>query len=80
MKSLVKKLSKTNIAILLRNSLNLKPVYIKYFETNYPTSVSDSFLWRTDHGYKTKIKYSDILALFYKIKNTLGRVSFLYKK
>lgn len=70
MKSLIKKLSKTNIGILLRNSLNLKPVYLKYFETNYPTSVSDGFLWRTDNGYKTKIKYSDILGLFYKIKNS----------
>ena len=65
MKSLVKKLSNTNIGILLRNSLKLKPVYLKNFEKNYPISVSDSFLWRTDNGYKTKFKYSDILRLFY---------------
>ena len=70
MKSLVKKLANTNIGILLRNSLNFKPVSLKHFEKEYPISVSDAFLWRTDNGYKTKFKYSDILNLFYKIKNS----------
>ena len=70
MKSLVKKLANTNIGILLRNSLNFKPVSLKHFEKDYPISVSDAFLWRTDNGYKTKFKYSDILNLFYKIKNS----------
>ena len=32
MKSLVKKLANTNIGILLRNSLNFKPVSLKHFE------------------------------------------------
>ena len=70
MKSLVKKLANTNIGILLRNSLNFKPVSLKHFEKEYPISVSNAFLWRTDNGYKTKFKYSDILNLFYKIKNS----------
>ena len=60
MKSLIKKLANTNFGIILRNSFNFKPVYLKYYEKNYPTSVSDAFLWRTDNGYKTKFKYSDI--------------------
>tara|TARA_Y100000768_G_C23970145_1_gene680086 strand:+ start:426 stop:1202 length:777 start_codon:yes stop_codon:yes gene_type:complete len=79
MKSLVKKLASTNIGILLRNSLNLKPVQLKIFEKNYPISVSDAFLWRTDNGYKTKFKYSDILDLFYKIKNSWVELHFFTK-
>ena len=45
MKSLVKILVNTDIGILLRNNLNFKPVGLKLFEKNYPTSVSDAFLW-----------------------------------
>ena len=77
MKSLIKKLGKSNIGVLLRNSFKFKPVYLKFSKKNYPISVSDAFLWRTDNGYKTKFKYSDILDLFYKIKNFMGGVTFL---
>ncbi len=79
MKSLVKILVNTNIGILLRNNLNFKPVGLKLFEKDYPTSVSDAFLWRTDNGYKTKFKYSDILNLFYKIKNSWVEFHFYSK-
>lgn len=79
MKSLVKKLANTNIGILLRNSLNFKPVSLRHFEKDYPISVSDAFLWRTDNGYITKFKYSDILNLFYKIKNSWVEFHFYSK-
>jgi len=79
MKSLVKKLINTNIGMLLRNNLNFKPIRLKLFEKDYPTSVSDAFLWRTDNGYKTKFKYSDILNLFYKIKNSWVEFHFYSK-
>ncbi len=79
MKSLVKKLANTNIGIFFRNSLKFKPVHLKHFTKNYPISVSDAFLWRTDNGYKTKFKYSDILALFYKIKNSWVEFHFYSK-
>ena len=79
MKSLVKKLANTNIGILFRNSLNFKPVQLKLFEKDYPITVSDAFLWRTDDGYKTKFKYSDILNLFYKIKNSWVEFHFYSK-
>ena len=79
MKSLVKILVNTDIGILLRNNLNFKPVGLKLFEKDYPTSVSDAFLWRTDNGYKTKFKYSDILNLFYKIKNSWVEFHFYSK-
>ena len=79
MKSLVKKLANTDIGILLRNSLNFKPVSLKNFKKDYPISVSDAFLWRTDNGYKTKFKYSDILNLFYKIKDSWVEFHFFSK-
>ena len=79
MKSLVKKLANTDIGILLRNSLNIKPVSLKHFKKDYPISVSDAFLWRTDNGYKTKFKYSDILNLFYKIKDSWVEFHFFSK-
>ena len=80
MKSLVKRLAGTNLGILLRNSFNFKPVYLKHFKKNYPISVSDGFLWRTDNGYKTIFKYDDILNLFYKIKNSWVEFRFYSKK
>ncbi len=79
MKSLVKKLANTSVGIFLRNNLNLKPLRLKPFKKDYPTSVSDAFLWRTDNGYKTKFKYSDILNLFYKIKNSWVEFHFYSK-
>jgi len=79
MKSLVKKLANTDIGILLRNSLNFKPVSLKHFKKDYPISVSDAFLWRTDNGYKTKFEYSDILNLFYKIKDSWVEFHFFSK-
>jgi hypothetical protein len=79
MKSLVKKLANSNIIILLRNSLNFNTISLKYFEKDYPISVSDAFLWRTDNGYKTKFKYSDILNLFYKIENSWVEFHFYSK-
>ena len=79
MQSLIKKLANTNKIILLRNSLKFRPQSLKIFEKDYPTSVSDAFLWRTDNGYKTKFKYSDILNLFYKIKNSWVEFHFYTK-
>ena len=80
MQSLIKKLANTNSGILLRNSLNFRPVDLKPFKKDYPISISDAFLWRTDNGYKTKFKYSDILDLFYKIKDSWVELHFYSKK
>ena len=80
MKSLIKRLANTDIGIILRNTFNFKPVYLRTYKNNYATSVSDAFLWRTNNGYKTKFKYSDILNLFYKIKNSKVEFHFYSKK
>ncbi|AEA80611.1 hypothetical protein SAR11G3_00136 [Candidatus Pelagibacter sp. IMCC9063] len=71
MKLLLKFLINTNLAVLIRNTIGLRAVSFKLTPSKIPTSVSDAFLWRTDNGYKTKFKYSNILDLFYK-KKTRG--------
>jgi hypothetical protein len=69
MKSLVKILGKTNVGIFLRNFFNYKPVHMSIDRLKL-ISVSDAFAWRTDNNFKTIFKYSDILNIFYKIKNS----------
>lgn len=70
MKLLIKSLSNTSLGMLIRNSLNFRPVSVKMSKSKFPTTVSDAFVWRTDNGYKTIFKYSDILNLFYKITDS----------
>jgi len=69
MKSLIKILGKTNLGIFLRNSINFKPIHMN-IDGLKSVSVSDAFAWRTDNNFKTIFKYSDILNIFYKIKNS----------
>ncbi len=80
MKSLIKKLIRSKFALSLRNSFNIKPIYLDTKEEGYFTTVSDAFLWRTDNGYKTKFKFSDILNLFYKINNSWVEFHFFSKE
>lgn len=70
MQLLIKSIANTQLGIFIRNSLNLKPVLVKIPANKYAISVSDAFAWRTDNHYETMFKYSDILNLFYKIKNS----------
>lgn len=69
MKSLVKILGKTSVGIFLRNFLNYKPVHMSIDGLKF-ISVSDAFAWRTDNNFETIFKYSDILNIFYKVKNS----------
>lgn len=80
MKSLVKSLANTKYGIMLRNYLNFYPVnFVNQKNAKYPITISDAFVWRTDKGYKTKFKYSDILNLFYNIKNSWVELHFYSK-
>lgn len=79
MKLLIKKLIHSNIGIFIRNFLNVKPVYLTLRNKNYPISSSDAFLWRTDNGFSTKFKYSDILNLFYGLSNSWVEFHFYTK-
>ena len=81
MKSLVKKLANSRYGIILRNYLNLYPInFANQKNAKYPLTISDAFIWRTDNGYKTKFKYSDILNLFYKVDNSWVEFHFYSKK
>ena len=75
MKSLVRFIANSEFGIRLRNALNIKP---QIYNKNIPrsSSVSDSFAWRTDNSFKTIFKFSDILDLFYNIKNSYVELSF----
>ena len=79
LRKIVKKLARTNLGILLKNSLKIRSVDMMVVEKKFPISVSDAFLWRTDKGFKTIFKYSDILSLFYKIKNSWVEFHFYTK-
>ena len=78
MKSLIKKLINTNSAIKIRNILGIRSVPMSINNIDSFASVSDAFCWRTDNGFSTIFKYSDILNIFYKINNSW--VVFIRKK
>jgi hypothetical protein len=78
MRSLIKKLSNTELGIYLRNLINIKPVHMSLKGLDCIT-VSDAFAWRTDNNFVTQFKYSDILNIFYKIKNSWIEIHFYNK-
>ena len=80
MKSFIKKIANSRNGIQLRNLINFKPVKISTHHLQYSASVSDAFCWRTDNGFTTIFKYSDILDLFYKIKNSSVELHFYSNK
>jgi len=78
-KSLIKKIARSDFGIYLRNNLGLRPSPISINSKFKLTSVSDAFIWRTDNGYKTTFKYADILSLFYQIENSYVELLFYSK-
>jgi len=79
MKSLIKYIFRNRFALKIRNSFNIRPIPI-YTENLERCSVSDCFAWRTDKNFKTCFKYSDILNLFFKIKNSYVEFIFFDKQ
>lgn len=61
-----KKIFRNKFSKYLRNFLGLRPAHflIDYEKTDI--SVSDAFFWRTDNGFKTIFRYTDILNLYFK--------------
>ncbi len=78
MKSLVKKIKLSKLASIIRNNLNYRINPFSFEKTNH-SSVSDAFLWRTDCGYSTIFKYTDILKLFFKIEGSNVEIIFYDK-
>lgn len=62
---LLKKIKNNKISINLRNLLSIKSVDMSLNSIHESSSCSDTFCWRTDNGYETVVKFSDILKLFY---------------
>ena len=79
MQLLVKKIANSSLGIKLRNTIGFKPVSIVIDKKFRLGTISDAFLWRTDNGYKTTFKYSDILGLFYKIEDSYVELVFYSK-
>ena len=79
MKFLINKLANTKLAIILRNTFKIKPAYFYNSKNLKNSSISDSFCWRTDNGYKTKFKFSDILNLFFEVENSWVEIEFFDK-
>ena len=77
--SLIKKLFNSDILIEIRNQFKFRPVDIHISKSDKDISVSDDFLWRTDSGYKTKFKFTDILGLFYDFDDTNAEILFYDK-
>ena len=80
MKLLIKKIAKTEIVILLRNTLKIRPLPMYHKKSKTPLTVSDAFLWRTDSGFKTKFKFADIINIFCKLKNSKIELHFYSNK
>ncbi len=79
MQLLIKKIARLSSVITFRNLISFRPVWILKNTENRVASVSDGFLWRTDNGFKTTFKYTDILGLFYKKENSFVEVVFYSK-
>ena len=78
MRLLIKKLTTSNFGIFIRNLTNFNPIHMSIKGLECAT-VSDAFAWRTDNNFVTKFKYSDILDIFYKIKNSWVEIHFYNK-
>ena len=78
MKSLIKRLTTSNFGIFIRNLTNFNPIHMS-IEGIECATVSDAFAWRTDNNFVTKFKYSDILNIFFKIKNSWVEIHFYNK-
>jgi hypothetical protein len=79
MKLLLRKIANSGFGIKLRNFIGFKPVPIFINKKCRVASISDAYLWRTDNGYKTTYKYTDILGLFYKVKDSYVELTFYSK-
>ena len=75
MKLYYKKIINSEIAIRIRNTLNISPVDMTT-KGIHSGSVSDSFLWRTDNNFSTKIKFLDILNFYYDENETTANIIF----
>ena len=79
MKYLIKKIANTKFSILLRNSLKIRPAFFYANKNLNNATISDCFCWRTDDGFATKFKFSDIYNLFFEMKDSWVEIIFLIR-
>jgi len=79
MKSLVKNFLLSDKVIKVRNLLNIRPVNLSFQKILNPTSISDSFCWRTDNNFYSIFRYFDILKIFYNLKKSSVDIIFFSK-
>lgn len=59
------KIFRSKISKKVRNFFNIKPSFDLVDYTSENISVSDAFIWRTDNGFKTIFKFTNIIKHFY---------------
>lgn len=77
--SLIKKIGYTKLGILIRNLSGFKPVGINTTNLSENYSISDAFFWRTNDGFKTIFKFSDLLKIFFKSNMSTVQIIFYDK-
>jgi hypothetical protein len=79
MQLLIKKILRNSKILKIKNFLGINPIHMSLSGINSSASVSDAFCWRTDCNFTTTFKFSDLLNLFYNIKNSHVEI-FFYSK
>ena len=77
--SLIKKIAYTKFGVWLRNIIGFKPVGINTSNLSENYSISDAFFWRTNDGFKTIFKFSDLLKIFFKLDQSRVQIIFYDK-
>ena len=75
-RSLTDKLKNNRIIKFLRNKLSINPIFIDTSKINSSSVISDSFIWRTDNGFETVFKFSDMPKIFLQKSHTSAEVFF----
>ena len=78
-RSLLDKIKNNFISKYFRNRFNLSPIFIDTSKISKSSIISDTFLWRTDNGYETVFKFSDILRIFLQKTGTVAHFQFYDK-
>jgi hypothetical protein len=78
-RSFLDKIKNNRFSKYLRNRFNFNPIFIDTSKINESSIVSDSFIWRTDNGFETIFKFSDILRVFLGTEGTSATILFYDK-
>jgi hypothetical protein len=80
MKLYIKKIFNSLIFRKIRNEINYRPPVIDFGKVKSSATLSDSFPWRTDSGFKTYFRFINNLKLFYNINDAEIELLFYSKK